>query len=56
MKKKSNIPSKNKKNLKQNELNYKSLELENEILGKGATAVVRKGIKIDTGEAYAIKI
>ena len=29
---------------------------ENEILGKGASAVVRKGIKIDTGEAYAIKI
>ena len=29
---------------------------ENEILGKGATAVVRKGIKIDTGEAFAIKI
>ena len=29
---------------------------ENEILGKGASAVVRKGIKIDTGEAFAIKI
>ena len=29
---------------------------ENEVLGKGASAVVRKGIKIDTGEAYAIKI
>jgi len=29
---------------------------ESEILGKGASAVVRKGIKIDTGEAFAIKI
>ena len=29
---------------------------ENEILGKGASAVVRKGIKIDTGETFAIKI
>ena len=29
---------------------------ENEILGKGASAVVRKGIKIKTGEAFAIKI
>ena len=29
---------------------------ENEILGKGASAVVRKGIKIETGEAFAIKI
>ena len=33
MKKKSNIQSKNKKNLKQNDLNYKSLELENKISG-----------------------
>ena len=29
---------------------------ENEILGKGASAVVRMGIKIETGQAYAIKI
>ena len=27
---------------------------ENEILGKGASAIVRKGIKIDTGEAIKI--
>ena len=29
---------------------------ENEILGEGASAVVRKGIKKDNGETYAIKI
>ena len=29
---------------------------ENEILGKGASSVVRKGIKLETGEAFAIKI
>jgi calcium/calmodulin-dependent protein kinase I len=29
---------------------------EEEILGEGASAVVRKGIKRDTGDAYAIKI
>lgn len=29
---------------------------ENEILGEGASAVVRKGIKKDTGETFAIKI
>ena len=29
---------------------------EEEVLGEGASAVVRKGIKKDTGEAYAIKI
>jgi hypothetical protein len=29
---------------------------EDSILGEGASAIVRKGIKIDTGESYAIKI
>jgi hypothetical protein len=29
---------------------------EDETLGEGASGVVRKGIKKDTGEAYAIKI
>jgi hypothetical protein len=28
---------------------------ENEILGKGASAVVRKGIKIDTGKPSQLK-